>query len=495
MVLMLLLTGMVMLEFNIQSVKAEPKTWTVDDDGPADFHTIQEAINAANPGDTIFVRNGTYNENVVINKKVLLFGENKETTIIDAGGVGNVIRVGADGALINGFTLQNGDCGVFLESFSNENNITGNILRKYHGSGVYLYLSDHNKIQDNVFTSFSYSAGITLAWGSDSNLVCGNIIVNNTFGVYLSFAAYNNISDNILVSNIQSGIHLKESSGNRICRNNITNNNCGVYLDTSGSNTMEGNTIAKSQWLGIYIYGSGNNLIFHNNLINNSEQVYSSAFENQWDNGYPLGGNFWSDYTGIDMKSGFYQDQLGSDGIGDTQYTIDVLNRDRYPLMGSFNTFNAGVWTGVSYNVDIISNSTISDFSVDIAQKTISFNVSNTEGQRGFCMITIPNIIVEDLWHGNYAVFLNGEPWSFRNWTVSPITLIYINYTHSEHEITIIPEFPSTIVLPPILLTTLVAMFLVKRKTKPQFPNFFHAYKTADSGRGFLPQVLFLNEP
>jgi len=59
-ILTLLLIGMFTLAFNIRRIKAEPKTWIVDDDGPADFHTIQEAINAANPGDTIFVKAGIY---------------------------------------------------------------------------------------------------------------------------------------------------------------------------------------------------------------------------------------------------------------------------------------------------------------------------------------------------------------------------------------------------------------------------------------------------
>jgi len=68
MILTLLLVSMLSLAFNIQPVKAEPTTWTVDDDGPADFHTIQEAINVANAGDTILVRDGTYTENVKVNK-------------------------------------------------------------------------------------------------------------------------------------------------------------------------------------------------------------------------------------------------------------------------------------------------------------------------------------------------------------------------------------------------------------------------------------------
>jgi len=73
--LALLLTSMLTLAFNIQPVRSEPKTWIVDDDGPADFHKIQEAFNAASEGDTIIVQNGTYHEDVSVNKTILLIAE------------------------------------------------------------------------------------------------------------------------------------------------------------------------------------------------------------------------------------------------------------------------------------------------------------------------------------------------------------------------------------------------------------------------------------
>jgi len=80
----LLLVGMLTLAFNIQPVEAESKTWIVDDDGPADFHTIQEAIDSplVIGGDTIYVHNGIYYENVVVDKTVLLIGEEREKTIL-----------------------------------------------------------------------------------------------------------------------------------------------------------------------------------------------------------------------------------------------------------------------------------------------------------------------------------------------------------------------------------------------------------------------------
>lgn len=68
--------------------------------------------------------------------------------------------------------------------------------------------------------------------------------------------------------------------------------------------------------------------------MNNTHQASSDTYsnDNSWDDGYPSGGNYWSDYTGVDGNSGSNQDLSGSDGVGDTPYTIDNNNRDRYPL-------------------------------------------------------------------------------------------------------------------------------------------------------------------
>jgi hypothetical protein len=71
-------------------------------------------------------------------------------------------------------------------------------------------------------------------------------------------------------------------------------------------------------------------------MIGNAEQVHiENSYACIWDNGYPDGGNYWSDYTGTDVYSGAGQNMPGSDGIGDTPYVIDAHNRDNYPLMGA----------------------------------------------------------------------------------------------------------------------------------------------------------------
>jgi membrane protein implicated in regulation of membrane protease activity len=93
--------------------------------------------------------------------------------------------------------------------------------------------------------------------------------------------------------------------------------------------------------------------------------------------------------------------------------------------------------------------------------------VTGIEGNAGFCRVTIPNIIIQDLWQGNYTVLLDGEPWPFRNWTDPTSTYIYVNYTHSEHELVIVPEFPAGVILALFIVLTLAAvMFARKRKMR-----------------------------
>jgi hypothetical protein len=121
------------------------------------------------------------------------------------------------------------------------------------------------------------------------------------------------------------------------------------------------------------------------------------------------------------------------------------------------------VWTA-PLNIEVVSNSAIIDFHIDVLQKIVSFNVSGLKNTQGFCNVTLPNIIAQELWNDNYTVLLDGEPWSFRNRTDTTNTYIYINYTHSEHEIVIVPEFPSAMILPIFMLFAMLAVVLARKR-------------------------------
>jgi parallel beta-helix repeat protein len=214
--------------------------------------------------------------------------------------------------------------GFYLSSCSN-NNISENSIIGKTWYSIYSHASTNNVISANNIEG-NGGSGVTLHWGSTGNNVVGNNIEQSSGGDFpgiyvLDCYANNNIVGNSLINNVD-GIFLQRCSGTSIVENYIVNNTRGLKLSECNSN---------------YIY--------HNNIINNTKQVDTQGWEydpyiNYWDNGYPAGGNYWSNYNGTDSYKGPNQDQPGSDLIGDTAYVVGSINTnytDRYPLMGPWN--------------------------------------------------------------------------------------------------------------------------------------------------------------
>jgi len=185
-------------------------------------------------------------------------------------------------------------------------------------------------------------------WGCGFNFgnvingkVDNNIVENCRVGILLRESSSNNtVSNNIAENNSIQGIEINSSDNNLINNNTCENNPTGILIHNySDNNLISGNTVRNNYYgirLIIELGNSDNNRIFHNNLVNNQHQAedYCSNF---WDDGYPSGGNYWSDYTGDDYYSGENQDIPGSDRIGDTPYPIPGgSNLDRYPLTTAY---------------------------------------------------------------------------------------------------------------------------------------------------------------
>jgi parallel beta-helix repeat protein len=228
---------------------------------------------------------------------------------------------------ISGNKITNNDfISIWLDSSSN-NNISGNNITN-NGEGIVLHSSSSNSISGNNITH--EGSGISLS-SSSSNGISGNNITNNVNGIWLTFCSSSSIFGNNITNN-GKGIWLDSSSNNNIFGNSMTANYAGIWLRLSSSSSIFGNNITNNV-NGIYLESSSSNSIFHNTFVNNTNQVSTDGLANIWDNGYPSGGNYWSDYNGTDLKSGQYQNETGSDGIGDTPYGIDTNNTDHYPLM------------------------------------------------------------------------------------------------------------------------------------------------------------------
>jgi len=324
------------------------------------YTTIQEAINAPETlgGHTILVDSRTYYEHLTIDKSISLIGENKFNTIIDGSGTGIIVSVTAKNVSLSNLTLRragfqppiagailvsettnsviedvvivdNDPCGITL--FNSTNSKVSRSEFFNNTWAVLLVNSNENMIVDNVISKNSYGIALGGPEGSSNNLLADNLISNNVYHGIDIFGFDNKVSSN-RISNNDNGVLLDMASGNLIVSNNLSNNSqFGVYLIRgSEGNTINGNTVQFNH-VGVFVKDySRNNALHCNNFINNTKQVY--LFEssvNTWDNGYPSGGNYWSDYEERYPKA----KELDGSGIWDIPYVIDEDNKDNYPLM------------------------------------------------------------------------------------------------------------------------------------------------------------------
>ncbi len=233
---------------------------------------------------------------------------------------------------------------------SSYNEIHGNTCYWNGEFGIYVKLSQYNEVHDNLAYDNVY--GICLRYSSHNNNVRNNTChTNNRFaasyitaGIALEYDTYDNmvIGNNVYNQSIYNGtgILLQFSNNNFIRSNNMSENMFGSYLYDENYTTLDRNNIADNQ-LGVFISEfSTANTIASNNFYNNIVQANdSSGSSNNWDAGYPAGGNYWNDFSGVDSNFGQNQDMLGSDGIIDTQYANiqNTSSMDDYPLASPFH--------------------------------------------------------------------------------------------------------------------------------------------------------------
>ena len=328
------------------------------------YEKIQEAINAIDTqdGHTIVVGAGTYYENVVVNKKISLLGENRERTIIDGKSAGNTISVIANGVLIGNLTATNcgeayPNSGIFLNNVD-DTIVTCSTVSYNKGHGIFVMWGTNNSLLNNVI-EYNAHPGIRVDGTAAPALIANNAIEHNQpDGIFLYSAYHVLIENNTILNNKQCGITPQGGSTDiTIIHNYVLNNGWhGICFVDSNDSLIEANTLSKNGFSGmdfvgssdhnnisgnivggnnrgISFYESSNNSIYHNNFWNNTSQVNTYNSTNSWDDGYPSGGNYWSNYDGSDTYSGPNQDIPGSDGIGDAPYVVDANSQDRYPFI------------------------------------------------------------------------------------------------------------------------------------------------------------------
>jgi nitrous oxidase accessory protein len=393
--LVLVLTASSVITF--LPVKAEVRTIVVPDDYPE----IEAAIANANNGDTVFVKEGTYegslNQTLVINKAITLYGEDKNTTIINLSpplvqkniftfyymGYLSTIQINSDNVKITGLTIKSPGGGI--SAIGDEIQIVGITATtgiSIDGSGTIIsgntlkgdlsVVGDNNTIAHNFFKADTLAPSFHFV--GSNNVIINNMLTseNETSNIKLDIEGANNViannlldaihlkgDNNIIFKNCMkvtpgdSGVYLSHSSRNTICANRITYAKSltyeqeGVFISESYDNVVYANHI-ESVFKGVYLQNTdtepmitNNNTFYHNNFVNNKIQAWdtTSSATNTFDNGKE--GNYWSCYNGTDANN---------DGIGDTPYrptslyTYDGLiekitecSPDNYPLMAPFN--------------------------------------------------------------------------------------------------------------------------------------------------------------
>jgi parallel beta-helix repeat protein len=235
----------------------------------------------------------------------------------------------------NNLTNSTADVGIYVYACS-LNSFFGNNITANANSGIRIDSSSDSTISENNISE--NPNGIYLWYSSNITISGNNITENDADGIVLDNSKNNHLNGNTIASNNWWGINPAYSNNNTISGNNIRNNNVGINSASSDFNIISANNIIDNVYSGIYLESSSNNTFQHNNLINNTNQavVDELGYANNWDDGYPSGGNYWSDYNGTDQYEGPSQNIAGNDTIGDTPYEINADNVDRYPLMTQY---------------------------------------------------------------------------------------------------------------------------------------------------------------
>jgi hypothetical protein len=370
---------------------------------------IIDALNNASDGDTIFVKSGTYLEsNIVVNKTVKIIGENAESTIIDGEETTEFIfHVIANNVVIENFTLQ------------------------------------------NTSSSFPPVPAVSL-------LDVQNVTVQNN-----------------TIRNAGCGVRIRSSNYTWILHSRISETVWGIRVsDGSYNNTIFCNMLEKNQKaVDVASLDCQLNKLCHNNFINNTEQVVGIGSNNLFDNGYPSGGNYWSNHVASDLKSGPNQNETGSDGILDEAYPDPVSQWDKYPLVHPI--INVEVVADENcFMVQVSTNSTLTGCDFNQSAKSLTLFADGPLNTNGSCRVVVPKELLSSESPCDWTIIIyNGDSgqtvpyWASED---SYSSYFYFVYSHSsvwKIEM-VVAENVTLITL--ILLSVVVTLMIFGKKLKQE---------------------------
>jgi len=257
--------------------------------GPNNYTNIQDAIDNACNGDTVFVYDDSspYMENLIVDKSIKLIGENRDTTFINGSRNSSLsaVNILSENVILSCFTILK--YGIKKYSYddyiikiqSDYNSISGNILMGNISYGIRIDDSQYNNISDNVISK-NLSGGIFL-YNSNYTKISNNYISSIVLGGILLQDSNNNNITNNFISNCNVGIYLLITRYNYFYGNIITNNAAGIYSEGfSINNIIIRNNIAYNKFYGLYISSPSKDKVIYNNFIGNKENAY--FFNNIW---------------------------------------------------------------------------------------------------------------------------------------------------------------------------------------------------------------------
>jgi nitrous oxidase accessory protein NosD len=276
------------------------ETLIVDINGDGDYISIQDAINNAKTTDIIMIKEGIYEENnLEINKKITIVGENPSNTIIDFSEKKGFILSSKHVSISNLRLINAEEYTIFITPESDSCTISNCIIEKC-AAGIGIWIRASSAIVSDCIISGYNSTATGIKIRESNNIIKGCTLQGLATGIMALLNAHDNKIQNCNLINNEVAVDIRINSYNNIV------SECNVYSNRKGVNIWQ---------------SSDNNFAYLNNFWKTDVDAVDEG-NNTWDNG--VQGNYWEGYVGQDIND---------DGIGDTPYAISEENKDRFPLI------------------------------------------------------------------------------------------------------------------------------------------------------------------